>query len=119
MCQPIDTIFQCVFPPCELEIIEKENIPISCFGSEDGLLVLSFSKGFTPISLTKDGEPTGTKIERLKAGIHTFVATDFLGCQTSRTVNFIEPSPIKTNISLLKPALCFDLAGAQLKAEPT
>ena len=119
MCQPIDTIFQCVFPPCELEIIEKENIPISCFGSEDGLLVLSFSKGFTPISLTKDGEPTGSKIERLKAGIHTFVATDFLGCQTSRTVNFIEPSPIKTNISLLKPALCFDLAGAQLKAEPT
>ena len=47
------------------------------------------------------------------------MATDFLGCQTSRTVNFIEPSPIKTNISLLKPALCFDLAGAQLKAEPT
>lgn len=118
MCQAIDTIFQCIFPPCELEIIEKENIPISCFGSEDGLLILSFSKGYTPISLTKDGQTAGTKIERLKAGIHTFVATDILGCQTSREVNFIEPSPIKPNISLLKPALCFDLAGAQLKAEP-
>lgn len=119
MCQPIDTTFICIFPPCEMKIIEKENIPISCFGSEDGLLVLSFSKGYTPITLTKDGQTTGTKIERLKAGIHTFLATDFLGCQTTLKVNFIEPRPIKPNISLLKPALCFDLASAQLKSEPT
>jgi gliding motility-associated-like protein len=119
MCQAIDTTYYCVFPPCDLALIEKQNSPISCYGSEDGMLEFSFSKGFPPISLTKDGQNSPLKIDRLKAGTHSFIATDFLGCQSSFTAKINEPQPIKANISLIKPVLCFDLPGAQLKANPT
>lgn len=118
-CQAIDTTFYCVFPPCELEIIEKQNTPISCFGSEDGILEFSFSKGFPPITLTKEGQISPFKIERLKAGSHTFIANDFLDCKTTYTSIINEPKPILANISLVKSVLCFDIPGGQLKASPT
>jgi len=119
MCYAIDTTYYCVFPPCELKIIEKQLVPISCFGSEDGSLELTYKDGYLPIVLTKDGQVINPKINRLKAGIHTFNAIDFLGCQTSYSTTFREPDAIKPNISLIKPVLCFDKPGAQLKSTPT
>ena len=118
MCQEIDTTFHCVFPPCDLILIEKQNSPISCFGSEDGILEFSISKGFPPVFLTKDGQKSPLKIDRLKAGKHSFIATDLLGCKSYFTSKIDEPLPITANISLVNPVLCFDKPGARLKANP-
>jgi gliding motility-associated-like protein len=119
MCQSIDTNYYCIFPPCELNIIEKQRIPISCFGSEDGSLELGFTNGFSPITLTKEGQVIQPKIGQLKAGIHIFKAIDFLDCPATYSATFIEPDIIKPNISLIKPVLCFDKPGAQLKSTPS
>jgi gliding motility-associated-like protein len=118
MCQEIDTTFTCVFPSCELALSEKQNTPISCFGSEDGILEFSQSKGIPPISFTKDGQAVPWRIERLKAGTHSFTATDLIGCQTSISAQIKEPQPISANITQTNPVLCYDQAGGRLRANP-
>ncbi|WP_395054952.1 PKD domain-containing protein [Flavobacterium sp.] len=65
---------------------------ISCFGANDGSIVLNFVGGIAPVNLVwSDGSPAGITRNNLSAGTYSVIITDAKPCTISRTFTIIEP----------------------------
>ena len=65
---------------------------ISCFGANDGSIVLNFVGGIAPVNLVwSDGSPAGITRNNLSAGTYSVIITDSKPCTISRTFTIIEP----------------------------
>lgn len=65
---------------------------ISCFGANDGSIVLNFVGGIAPVNLIwSDGSPAGIIRNNLSAGTYSVIITDSKPCTILRTFTIIEP----------------------------
>jgi gliding motility-associated-like protein len=82
---------------------------ISCFGANDGSIVLNFVGGISPVNLVwSDGSTAGTTRNNLKAGVYSVVITDAKPCTISRSFTIMEPKALSLSANLSNALDCND-----------
>jgi gliding motility-associated-like protein len=82
--------------PTDLMYTYQTQIP-SCYGFSDGNVEVFASQGTPPYTYTWNTVSpvqTSQKATGLPRGVHTFVVTDFEGCQKTATIIMNEPPPV-------------------------
>jgi PKD repeat protein len=80
---------------------------ISCFGANDGSIVLNFVGGIAPINLTwSDGNTSGTTRNNLPPGTYSVVIKDSKPCTITRTFTILEPQPLVLSANLTNALDC-------------
>lgn len=80
---------------------------ISCFGNNDGSIVLNFVGGIAPVNLVwSDGSPAGITRNNLGPGTYSVVITDSKPCVISRTFTIIEPQPLILSANITNALNC-------------
>jgi len=102
--------------PSDLTITSMDITPVTCFGLEDGTVLLSASGGTGVISYTVNGETNTTGLfTNLGSQVYTYVLEDENGCIQSTNDNQFtidQPDEIEMNTSLFAPVRCFgDMTG--------
>lgn len=80
---------------------------ISCFGRNDGSIILNIDKGTQPFKI--NWSPYGgnsTVANNLVAGIYTATIIDSLGCEASILAKVTEPQPVNLNLVSSSNVLC-------------
>lgn len=92
--------------PAALEIIATPT-PISCFGSDDGMIDVSATGGTGEITLTAPESNTlPATIENLAPGNVNVVIIDETGCQDSVLVEVIEPEAVSIEVLQVNDITC-------------
>lgn len=80
---------------------------ISCFGNNDGSIVLNFVGGIAPVNLVwSDGNPSGITRNNLGPGTYSVTITDSKPCVISRTFTIIEPQPLILSANITNALNC-------------
>lgn len=80
---------------------------ISCFGNNDGSIVLNFVGGIAPVNLVwSDGSPAGITRNNLGPGTYSVIITDSKPCVISRTFTIIEPQPLILSANITNALNC-------------
>jgi gliding motility-associated-like protein len=80
---------------------------ISCFGENDGSIILNFVGGIAPVNLVwSDGSTAGTTRNNLGPGTYSVTITDSKPCTIFRTFTIIEPQPIVLSANLTNALDC-------------
>jgi hypothetical protein len=80
---------------------------ISCFGANDGSIVLNFVGGIAPVNLVwSDGSPAGTTRNNLGPGTYSVIITDSKPCTISRTFTILEPQLLVLSANLTNALDC-------------
>lgn len=84
-----------------------ESLPVSCFGSSDGQLIVYASGGIQPLTYKIGNEAAGTdnKFNNLLSGKHTITIIDSAGCMKDSTVYVETPDKLATEM-IVTPNKC-------------
>ncbi len=86
--------------------ITLTQIPVSCFGGNNGAINTTRSGGTSPYTyLWNDGAFTQNRTG-LSAGTYSITITDFAGCTASASVSVIQPSLALTATAIPSPLAC-------------
>ena len=85
-------------------VIDKNNI--SCFGYNDGSIILSPDGGNPPYNFLWDNGSTNQSLFSLSEGSYSFNMTDQNGCTVSRTVNIEEANQIFLDYFIATSPIC-------------
>lgn len=95
-----------VKPAIDGTIVIEE--PISCFGSNDGVLTTAPSGGTAPYTLAwSNGMSSGTNPD-LGPGAYSVVITDAKGCEKTFEETLIEPQLLEVETTIITDVKCFD-----------
>ncbi len=92
--------------------------PISCFGANDGRVLLTATGGWTNRPYRYGRSPDALRegqqsFERLGPGTHTFYVQDGRGCTDSVRVTLREPAPLTAEVATVQHVRCHgDAAGS-------
>jgi gliding motility-associated-like protein len=103
----VDTAYAEVLAP-EILNIQAVSSPVSCFGSDDGSVMLEVSGGTTPYGFawSDGGDPLISRND-LYAGDYTITVTDANEC-AFEVMSFVDtPTPIEAQFDITDPN-CFD-----------
>ena len=82
---------------------------ISCFGANDGSIVLNFVGGIAPVNLVwSDGSPAGITRNNLGPGTYSVIITDSKPCTIARTFIILEPQPLVLSSNITNALNCSD-----------
>ncbi len=98
-----DTIVE-VLSPAPLEVVTDVQ-PESCTGTSDGSVQATVSGGTAPISVLWTGGPEGDVWAGLTAGVYTWTALDFYGCDTTGTLEVVTEGSL-TAVAEVLPVSC-------------
>lgn len=82
---------------------------ISCFGANDGSIVLNFVGGIAPVNLVwSDGSTSGTTRNNLGPGTYSVTITDGKPCTINATFVIVEPQPLVLSAVTVNALDCND-----------
>jgi len=83
-------------PSCsEYEIIIASNVPVSCFGEDNGVVSVAVTAASGSVEYTwMPNIATGSVSTNLPAGTYTITAIDAVGCEATATANVIQPNEL-------------------------
>ena len=84
----------------------------TCYGGNDGSIVLDVSGGVPPLVLTWSNSVYGTSNLNLAAGTYTVTITDAIGCRTTTSATITQPQPIRASTTVTAPVCYGDLNGS-------
>lgn len=94
-------------PAPVLSIASLQNI--SCYGKNDGQIVLATDKGTGPLMINwSPYGGNGLTASQLIAGSYTALVIDSLGCETSILATITEPAPVNLNVVSVKDVSCYN-----------
>ena len=80
---------------------------ISCFGANDGSIILNFLGGIAPVNLIwSDGSSAGIIRNNLAAGTYSVIITDSKPCTITRTFTILEPQLLILSANLTNALDC-------------
>ncbi|WP_167616124.1 gliding motility-associated C-terminal domain-containing protein [Maribellus sediminis] len=71
---------------------------ISCYGNNDGLIVLNIYQGIPPYTISWSNGANTEKLTDLSEGTYSVTVKDSIGCEVSGSVYIAEPDPITITI---------------------
>jgi hypothetical protein len=77
-----------------IPIIDTQVNPISCFGQEDGSVLLNIQTDALNFDVQWSNGADGSEIENLSAGVYTFNYSDEYGCVFQDSISISEPFEI-------------------------
>lgn len=88
---------------------------ISCFGANDGSIVLNFVGGIAPVNLVwSDGSTAGTTRNNLGPGTYSVVITDSKPCTITRTFTILEPQLLVLSANTVNALDCNNANSGQI-----
>jgi|GEM_PF-467164 len=83
-------------PSCsEYEIIIASNVPVSCFGEDNGVVSVAVTAASGSVEyIWMPNIATGSVSTNLPAGTYTITAIDAVGCEATATANVIQPNEL-------------------------
>ncbi len=103
-CQKVSTIN---IPSPPIFTINPVVTNISCFGANDGSIVLNFVGGIAPVNLVwSDGSPAGITRNNLGPGTYSVIITDSKPCTITGTFTIIQPQPIVLSANITNALNC-------------
>ncbi len=77
------------------ELLETNTItPVSCFGDDDGMIVLNVTGGTLPYSYTWSNGSTNSNLTNIIAGNYFVTIKDANGCMITDNMNIIQPNDV-------------------------
>ncbi len=104
--------------PSEIVVDTEENIPLTCNGSDDGIVNMVATGGTGPLSfeLAGYGVQDHGKYINLPAGSYTITVTDANGCSlTSQILQVDQPDAIFVNASDITDLTCYQSGDGALQ----
>jgi large repetitive protein len=97
-----------IIEPNEINLDLINQINISCFGANDGEIIVIADGGTEPFSYSLNGGPgqTSGDFTNLAAGSYEVNVEDQSGCSSSITVSLTEPTPVPTTIEYTQETYC-------------
>ncbi len=92
---------------------------ISCNGASDGTAFAVATNGTGTITYEWSTGATTQAVSGLSVGTYTVTATDANLCQTTTTVNFIQPGPLQINTSVVSEVSCVGGDDGSVLATPS
>ncbi|MFN5295644.1 MAG: M43 family zinc metalloprotease [Flavobacteriales bacterium] len=86
---------------------------VSCFGENDGSIVINANGGSGTLSTTWNTGVNGNTLNNAAAGSYVATVTDLAGCQASATFTISEPQALEANLTDFDIA-CDDLSGSAI-----
>ena len=82
---------------------------ISCFGANDGRIILNFQGGQAPIDFAWTDDPTaGVERNNLSPGSYTITIVDAVPCTITETFTILEPSALSLSANITNALDCDD-----------
>ncbi len=102
--------------PNTLSAAITDTTHISCFGGNDGEIVVTASNGYPPYFYSWTGYPaeTSNTLSNLTAGLYEMIVTDNLGCEIILSQNLNEPSQLSITEDSIHHVLCFGDASGDI-----
>ncbi len=89
------------------QITADELNPITCFGEDDGNILLNIIGSTEPYTYTwSDGVDHGSQASSLEPGEYSVLVTDTHGCESEAEFEIVEPEPISISASA-NELICF------------
>jgi len=89
--------------------IAPEVTQISCFGENDGRIILNLEGGINPVTLVWNDDPTaGVERNNLSPGIYNVTITDGVPCEITETFTITEPDQLVLSANTIDALDCDD-----------
>ena len=89
--------------------ITPEVTQISCFGENDGRIILNLEGGINPVTLVWDDDPTaGVERNNLGPGVYSVTITDGVPCEITETFTITEPDQLVLSANTTDALDCDD-----------
>lgn len=95
----------------------SSSIPVTCFGGNNGIAVVSVSNGAAPYSYAWTGGGTTATVSGLSAGTYTCTITDANACTASRSITITQPTALTASASSVDTR-CHDGNDGQASVTP-
>ena len=95
--------------------VNPEPLPISCFGENDGTIILNPTGGSEPYDFNwNQGLPDTDTITGLSAGNYSVTVTDASGCVGTATATIDEPNAMTTSVAAVEDINCSNPEGGSI-----
>ncbi len=114
-CSSIDTVV--ISEPLEITVDFTKSDPL-CNGSSDGQILATISNAIVPVTYAWDNGDNVPFITDLNAGSYSITVQDARGCQSTQTINLVNPEVI-TISETIKDLDCDNDASGQILVSAT
>ncbi len=95
--------------------LNKDSLVMpTCNGSADGKIFFAIKGGQVPYNYKWSNNTFNASVFNLKSNIYTVTATDFNGCQFSKTYQLNEPNPISISLNAIDSVGCYGAEDAAI-----
>lgn len=92
--------------PSSLSLNVASQTNVSCFGGDDGQVIVQVSGGATPYLYSWTNGTNSDTLDMVTAGVYTLTATDQNGCFDTVQVNITEPTALSSAITNSQNVAC-------------
>lgn len=97
--------------------IDPEVNEISCFGAQDGSILLNLEGGKAPVTATWEHGPEQSAIYNLGPGVYKVFLKDANNCTIERTFNLIAPEPLAAEGKVQEASSCQNGQSGEISLE--
>ncbi len=102
---PLDTLTVNIIQPTQI-IANVNSINVSCFGSNNGAIVLSVTGGVAPYSYQWSNGSTGPVLQNIPAGTYSVTVVDANGCTVTASATVNQPAQFNVSVSTANASGC-------------